>query len=652
MAGACANRKEQTSINGNDGGTEQDDGPARANPGDSSRPRANPGGATVTTAAGASGFAYRPAGSETTTPSDDTTAATPSDDTTAATSGDTTAATSGDTTAGTSGDTTAATSGDTTPPASTIEPVMGGSLVVAGEAEVGAPWTPANVQCDSYCQLRIRTFIEPLMAIDTDQQLVPFLAESMTPNEDYSVWTIKVREGINFTDGTPLNADAVIDNLNRQVKSALVSGALKDLAKDADGNLVFQKIDDYTVALQTGENGDPAKPISWPGLPLFFALQAGFIASPTWLAAVDAGTAQSIDAVGTGPFTVQSYLPGDRMTVVKNPDYWRTDAQGRQLPYLDSIEFRVIPDSQVREAALTSGDVDLISTADANVLVNFLDSPDFEVQQQQEYVETNYVMLHLTVPQLQSREVRCALQQGIDQQALMDEVFSGYPLPANGPFSPGQDGYLDDTGLPAYDPDAAAAAIEAYEAENGPVTLRYSTTPTGTTKAIADFLQQAWTDIGVDVQVDTIEQSVLITNAVLGSPDFEAFGWRNHGGISADTQYHWWSSRAAGPRGEQALDGMFALNFGRLTDPVIDDLLDKVRREPDPETRAGYAQDINRQFAKECWILPMYWTTWSTIYQPAVQGIGQDPTPDGTAILQDGTGFGGQVWLTSAFLSQ
>ncbi len=75
------------------------------------------------------------------------------------------------------------------------DPVVGGRLVVAGEAEVGAPWTPAAVQCDSYCQMRIRTFIEPLLVTDRNLQLHGFLAESVEPNDDYTEFTIKVREG-------------------------------------------------------------------------------------------------------------------------------------------------------------------------------------------------------------------------------------------------------------------------------------------------------------------------------------------------------------------------------------------------------------------------------------------------------------------------
>jgi ABC-type transport system substrate-binding protein len=532
------------------------------------------------------------------------------------------------------------------------DPVVGGRLVVAGEAEVGAPWTPAAVQCDSYCQMRIRTFIEPLLVIDRETNLHGYLAESVEPNDDSTEFTIKVREGITFTDGTPLNADAVIDNLSRTFSGLLVAGATRDIAKNPDGSVLAEKIDEYTFKIFTGKNGDVNQPVPWYMFPYYLAGQPGFVASPTWLAAVDGNPDLATQPVGTGPFIVQDYRPGDRMTVTKNPDYWRTDANGTQLPYLDEIEFRVIVDSQVRAQALESGDVDMIATSDSNVVGQFVDNTDFVMLQQDVRTETNYAMFHLTKPQLQSREVRCALTQAVDKEDFINTIYGGFGRPANGPFSPGQDGHLEDNGAPEYDPEAARAAIEEYEAANGPVTLNYSTLPTGTTKAIADYLQAAWGDIGVDVTQTAIEQSVLITNALLGAPEFEVFGWRNHAGLWVDTQNSWWHGFGADAKGTEVADGGLNLNFGRLNDPVINDLLDEARSEPDPGRRIELAQEINRQFARECWILPTSWTTWGIIMDPSVQNIGRDPLPDGEGSMADGAGFPGQVWLTSVFVAE
>ena len=137
--------------------------------------------------------------------------------------------------------TTAAPAGDTTTTAAATtttaapKPVPGGELVVSGEAEVANPWTPAAMQCDSYCQERARTFFDPVAAVGEDLKVHGVLAESITPNADFTQWTIKIRSGIKFTDGTDVNADAVLRNLNETGSGLLVSKALVDLARNKDG---------------------------------------------------------------------------------------------------------------------------------------------------------------------------------------------------------------------------------------------------------------------------------------------------------------------------------------------------------------------------------------------------------------------------------
>jgi len=529
-----------------------------------------------------------------------------------------------------------------------VDVVTGGTLVVGGEAEVTNPWLPAQMQCDSYCQMRARSFFDPLVTVDENLQWRPFLAENVEANEDSTVFTVTVRSGVTFHDGTPVNADAVIDNLQRGAKGLLVSAALKDLARvdpslGIASDLVIEKVDDLTFKVFTGKNGVLEDPLPWPGFPYYFGGQWGLIASPTWLAAVDAGTAKPDAPVGSGPFVYESYAPGDRMVVTKNPTYWLKDADGNALPYLDKIEFRVIQDSQVRATALLNGDLDIMSTSDAAVLKDLEGNADFPTLLQNQYGETNYILFNLTKPYLADKTVRCALLQAIDKVDLIDVIAAGNADPANGPFSPGQEGHLEDNGSLPFDPEAAAAAIEAWEAENGPLTINYSTTVAASSLATAQYLQAAWGDVGVDVTIDQMEQSKLINNALFGDPAFDAFGWRNHAGLYVDAQYYWWHSSAAiDPPG-------LALNFGRLKDPEIDRLLEVARSAATPEVRLAAAEDINRRFASECFIIPTSFTKWGVSYSAGVQGIGQTPQADGQGALRDGAGFPGQVWLTAAF---
>ncbi len=85
---------------------------------------------------------------------------------------------------------------------------------------------------------------------------------------------------------------------------------------------------------------------------------------------------------------------------------------------------------------------------------------------------------------------------------------------------------------------------------------------------------------------------------------------------------------------------------------MINDLLDEARSEPDEARSIELAQEINRQFAKECWIMPTSWTTWGILMNPSVQNIGRDPLPDGEGAMADGAGFPGQVWLSSVYKTE
>ncbi len=314
---------------------------------------------------------------------------------------------------------------------------MGGTLVVSGEAEVANPWTPAAMQCDSYCQQRARTFFDPLAAYGDDLEVHPFLAESIEPNADFTEWTVKLREGISFHDGTPLNADAAIYNLqavghrrpHRRRAHRRRQGA-EPGRPDRDGAEDREERSDLTFTIFTGKGGDPNQPVPWLDFDAYLAGQWGLMASPTWLEAVKTDPALAAQPVGTGPFIFESYAPRDRLVVTRNPDYWMTDANGNQLPYLDSIEFRVIEDGVTAGEALRSGEIDIFSTSNANVIRDFQDSGDFDIRLQDELTETNFIIIDQSKQNaLADRRVRCALSMAIDRQELIDATGGGHPRP-------------------------------------------------------------------------------------------------------------------------------------------------------------------------------------------------------------------------------
>ena len=574
----------------------------------------------------------------------------------------TSAATSTTATSGTVG--SATTVANTTPAATTVpakKPVPGGEITISGEAEVSDAWLPAAMKCDEYCHQRARTFFEPIAQFGVDNKVRPYLAESITPNADATQWTIKVRSGISFTDGTPLNADAMIENLQRTGNYILIAAEVADVAKiddpsgakNQDGTpkkiLKIDKADDMTFTIFTGKGGDPAQPLPWPGFDVVLTSQFGLIASPTWLKTVDGDATKATQPVGTGPFIVQSYAPHDALVVTRNPKYWRKDADGVQLPYLDKITFKVIEDSKTAEGALRSGNIDMFSDSSGTIISDFQGDPAFPTSLQKDYAESNYFIMDLDKPgPYQDVRVRCALSMAIDRQEIINLTQGGILQVANGLFSPGQQGYLADNGFStAQNLDAAKALIADYQKDHpGPIQVTYGHTADRINAQRADLIKGYWKAIGVDTTIEVIPQETFITNMLLGADNFFIYDIRLHSGITIDQQNFWWNSRSATQDGKG-----LALNFARVRDPIVDTNLATARSDPDPAKRQAAAEAVNRQMAKECYQIPYSWTLWGTMHKANIQGLGQATLPDGT-VARDGTDFGGWFSTSSLWLDK
>jgi peptide/nickel transport system substrate-binding protein len=338
----------------------------------------------------------------------------------------------------------------------------------------------------------------------------------------------------------------------------------------------------------------------------------------------------------------------DALVVTRNPNYWQTDAAGNQLPYLDKITFKVIQDAQTAAQALQDGNIDIMSTSAAQVISDFREMPDeFPMAEQSDFTETNYLLIDLAKEGPTSdKRVRCALSKAIDRQELIDLTANGILQVANGLFSPGQEGYLEDNGFdPSQDLEAAQALIDEYKAETGAtsVEIRYGHTADRIGDQVAELLKGYWEQIGVTTTVDVVPQDQFITLALLGDPSFYIYGWRNHAGLKVDGQNYWWNSASG------VTDGALSLNFGRINDPDVDANLAIARSSSDPAERQAAAEEVNRIFAENCYQIPNSWTLWGTPHKPEVKGLGQWVFPDGTP-SRDGAGFSGQFWVHTLWI--
>jgi peptide/nickel transport system substrate-binding protein len=593
--------------------------------------------------------------SATTTPGTVATGSTPTSDTaeettTTESSGSetTTAETTQETTGSTEGETTRETLPGEQAPPDEGEPVKGGTLVYALEADTANAWAPYKASYATSGYIPLESVSDSLFAATDDGETVPLLAESVDHNADYTQWTMKIRDGIKFHDGTVLDGAAVKFNMDTVINAPLTAAALTPIDHvEADGQ---------TVTVFT--RGGP-----WVAFPKYFGYGAlGYMMSPKWLGSLSdvpqrdpkspvydatlAATPADGDAakpVGLGAFKFESYTPGNgnSFKAVRNPDYWRgpNGITGEDLPYLDAIEAVVAVDEDGRSNGVRGGDFDIMMTSMGDTIDQFLGDDSFKVNSSARFGETGYIMLNTaegpeTDPEgknaaspLLNIDCRKALAGAIDLDRVNEERSAGLEPPANGPFPPGSVGYLKDTGYPKFDVAAAQGEMDKCLSGLGTDHIEFSFNTTNdpfnveTNSLVISMWTEAFGD-KVKATIAPIEQGQYIGLALTGT--FQAFGWRNHGGTDPDQQRLWWASTSAAPI------GALALNFGRFKDPDIDKALDTIKSNPDQAARKAAAETVNKIFGEKVYNLWISWAMWGIISQNYVQGVQRNVLPDGT----------------------
>jgi peptide/nickel transport system substrate-binding protein len=517
----------------------------------------------------------------------------------------------------------------TTNPDAGLEPVYGGTLRYGVDSDTSSPWTPAQMGCGNACHITIRSVYDTLTVPDEAGAAQPNLLESFEANEDFTEWTLTARAGVEFHDGTPFDGEAIEYNLEALVASPLAGAAVADITEVTSDGMTA------TVSL--------SRPV--PALPAILSTQLGYVASPSWLRAVEAGTAEPDEPVGTGPFVFESYEPGGTFAAVRNEDYWKTDAEGRELPYLDRVEFVIQEQVATRVNALVSGETEVMHTQDGDSVARLRREAEdgaIEVDEFTQNNDTAYVLLHSGDPEspLHDRRVRRALAMAFDAQTYIEARSGGVTQEANGPFPPGSAGHLDDTGHPQFDPEAAADLVAEWEAENGPLEVSLSTNTDEANLTSAQLVEQFWEEVGVDVELDRLGQGDQVIRALQG--DFQATLWSQHAGFDPVLQWVWW-------HGRNAVDPpALALNFGRIRDDVIDENLDVIIESDDDAERTAAAEAVNRRFGEQVYELWYEWRVWSVAHRPEVHNVTGATTPAGEPVLaNEGGGLHqiAQIWL-------
>jgi len=456
---------------------------------------------------------------------------------------------------GSSSDGEGATTSSTEAPAtgSTLEPEGvaedGGNLVIGITAE-SQGWNPAINQWADAGNFVGSSFLEPLMTFKADGTTEPFLAESVTPEpgSEFTVWTIKLRPGITFHDGTPLDAEAAAKCLEFTYLDP------SSLTRLANGDYIssVEVVDDLTVKVTTS--------IGWSGFPGSLAAPAGYMMAPAMLDSADKGAKEPI---GTGPFRFESWSPDEKLQVVRYDDYWGEPA------HLDGIEFQVVKAANARNSLLETGTLDAMTTFQADDIDRL--SADYEVIRDFNSEKT-YVMLNAGTPPFDNANARKALAHATNREALVerlgpDVVLSDSPTVGGTTWEVPDDeaGYVD------FDTEAARADVAAYLAETGESTLEFSLAGVATLdeQELLTVLQSQWADVGIKANIESFDQTAYVAQMVTGG--YQAAYWRSYSYLDPDINNTFWHSDNIAPMGQ------LSLNFSRWSTPLIDDALTAAR---------------------------------------------------------------------------
>ncbi|MFP5315771.1 MAG: ABC transporter substrate-binding protein [Actinomycetes bacterium] len=476
--------------------------------------------------------------------------------------------------------------------------IEGGDLVMALSAEPDRldPTTSSSL----YTRYVMQTMCQKLYDIDANGEIIPQLATELPEvSEDGLTVRIPVRDDAVFADGTPFNAEAAAQTIDRGVN---LEGSSRKSELGPTEKVVA--VDDTTVEVTF------AKPFA----PLTAALadRAGMILSPKALE--EKGEAFGDSPVCVGPFKFVERVPQTSIKVERDPLYY--DAEN---VHLDTITYRIITDSNIRAANLRSGDVqvaDTISTQDVDELMNEEGIGILQVG------SLGYQGITVNVgntdgvgaapgvidtPIGSDPVVRKALSMSIDREALVQSVFNGYHETACSPVSPASPFTSPASeACPEYDPEAAKSMLEEAGIET-PYKLEMQVSNNPDTIRFAQALQAAVADGGFEIEILPVEYSTLLDVQDRGDYEILQLGWSGR----VDPHGNMFNFLSTGG----------GANYAGYSNPDVDELLTQASQTNDIAERADLYGQAVTQVQEDNPIIYLYRIRSLTGYSTDIAGV-------------------------------
>ena len=513
-----------------------------------------------------------------------------------------------------SGCTSAKTSND--PSKDAGAPVTGGTLVYAsGDAEPSCldPHVGGN-----YPQALVASqYLETLYTKDADGKIIPWLAQDSTVTEDGLTRIVKIRDGIKFTDGTALDAEAVKVNFEHLLNPETASST---------GYLALGKISSMTAVDATTLEIKLSSPDN--SLLESFSMPWVAIESPTALKRSKAENCES--PVGTGPFKVESWKKQDAVNLVRNADYaLPVPEAGHAGPaYLDGITWRFIPEAATRFAALQAGQVQVIDNAQPDAIAAASKGASIKHLDAPRPGAANRIELNSSKAPFNDEKVREAFVHSVNVDAGIESLFFGTASRSYSPLSSVEPLAFSEKSLFTYDPAKAGELLDAagwkdrdsagYRIKDGNrLTLAF---PVSTSQSIPaeqslfEQMQATAKESGFEIKIKLLDISSWYGDLAKNDYNLVSAPYTKVGPSVLSILFH---SKSTIP----APSGYFA-NLSQVKDPTLDELLDSAGTTKDPAQRKKLYTEAQKMVLEGYYLLPLYDQQNHFLYSEKLKDVG------------------------------
>jgi len=471
--------------------------------------------------------------------------------------------------------------------ASAAQPKSGGTLTFARPDEplTMDPFVPA----DNGSIWAIEQVCDSLVEADaTGEGLVPGLAESWEVSPDELTYTFKIRDAT-FSNGDPVTVDDVVFSYRKAARPDGTYGFLFAPVKSIDA------VDDHHVRFMLKE----------PYAPLLSAVSI-FAAAVVDKKIYEADPeAFGQKPVCSGAFKVDEYKRGSHLSLSRNKYYWKKDADGNQLPYLDKVEMRYVPESNARVLGLINGDFDVISTVPFNQAAAVKALPSVMLEVQPVY-RLDYVYLNHAKAPIDNKDIRLAMNYAANRQAILQTVYFGYGEIPNS-YMPKINYHCDSVKPIPFDLAKAKELVNKSGYKGEPIELQIDS-GNAPFRQIAAILQQGWTAAGLNVSLAEYDVGTAWGHTETG--DYQAY--MSYITSDLNDQDELATLQADYTGGSEAF-------YSRYKSDKVVALLAKARATSDPKKRQDLYCQIQDQVYHDGYSVPINFVPAVNAYQDYVK---------------------------------